>query len=186
MAWYYGAFVSRDGRPALPTAEPYFAQMWHALTKPKLKRTYKVDAPKGVRGRNSDNTLIKTKLGWAPSIPLQVGMEKPIAGSTTRPRRARRGVPTSRRRPRFSHGILRAGIREQPRPVTDLSTRSGVGYSGDTRSCRIERPLEAHHGLLDVRIADRQDLHQSDGANALLKINPVVGIVDSTPRQASG
>jgi GDP-D-mannose 3',5'-epimerase len=41
----------------------------------KLKRNYKLDAPKGVRGRNSDNTLIKAKLGWAPSIPLRNGME---------------------------------------------------------------------------------------------------------------
>jgi nucleoside-diphosphate-sugar epimerase len=42
----------------------------------KLKRKYKLDAPKGVRGRNSDNDLIKARLGWAPSIPLRVGMEK--------------------------------------------------------------------------------------------------------------
>jgi nucleoside-diphosphate-sugar epimerase len=42
----------------------------------KLKRNYKLDAPKGVRGRNSDNTLIRRKLGWAPSIKLEVGMEK--------------------------------------------------------------------------------------------------------------
>lgn len=42
----------------------------------KLKRNYKFDAPKGVRGRNSDNTLIKAKLGWAPSIPLRTGMEQ--------------------------------------------------------------------------------------------------------------
>lgn len=42
----------------------------------KLKRKYKLDAPKGVRGRNSDNTLIKAKLGWAPSISLHEGMEK--------------------------------------------------------------------------------------------------------------
>jgi GDP-D-mannose 3',5'-epimerase len=42
----------------------------------KLKRTYQLDAPKGVRGRNSDNTLIKAKLGWAPSIALADGMEK--------------------------------------------------------------------------------------------------------------
>ena len=41
-----------------------------------LKRNYNLDAPKGVRGRNSDNTLIKAKLGWAPNIPLRVGMEK--------------------------------------------------------------------------------------------------------------
>ena len=42
----------------------------------KLKRHYKFDAPKGVRGRNSDNTLIKAKLGWAPCISLRAGMEK--------------------------------------------------------------------------------------------------------------
>jgi hypothetical protein len=42
----------------------------------KLKRNYKLDAPKGVRGRNSDNTLIKAKLAWAPSKSLRAGMER--------------------------------------------------------------------------------------------------------------
>jgi GDP-D-mannose 3', 5'-epimerase len=42
----------------------------------KLKRNYKLDAPKGVRGRNSDNALIKAKLGWAPNIALRMGMEQ--------------------------------------------------------------------------------------------------------------
>ena len=41
-----------------------------------LKRKYKLDAPKGVRGRNSDNTLIKKELGWAPSIRLAEGLER--------------------------------------------------------------------------------------------------------------
>lgn len=44
-----------------------------------LERDYKLDAPKGVRGRNSDNTLIKQKLGWAPSIRLEDGMAKTYA-----------------------------------------------------------------------------------------------------------
>ena len=36
-----------------------------------------IDVPQlGVRGRNSDNTLIKEKLGWSPTQPLRVGMEK--------------------------------------------------------------------------------------------------------------
>ena len=35
-----------------------------------------IDGPLGVRGRNSDNTLIRQRLGWAPSQPLRVGMEK--------------------------------------------------------------------------------------------------------------
>jgi GDP-D-mannose 3',5'-epimerase len=42
----------------------------------KLKRSYKRDAPMGVRGRNSDNTLIRQVLGWVPSIKLVDGMEK--------------------------------------------------------------------------------------------------------------
>lgn len=45
----------------------------------KLNRRYKLDAPKGVRGRSSDNTLIKELLGWEPSIPLRDGMEKTYA-----------------------------------------------------------------------------------------------------------
>jgi nucleoside-diphosphate-sugar epimerase len=40
-----------------------------------LQRGYNMDAPKGVRGRNSDNTMIKAKLGWAPSIPLEEGLK---------------------------------------------------------------------------------------------------------------
>lgn len=42
----------------------------------KLDRKYDPDAPKGVRGRNSDNTLIQKYLGWEPSIPLKKGMKK--------------------------------------------------------------------------------------------------------------
>lgn len=42
----------------------------------KLERNYKLDAPKGVNGRNSDNTKIKEYLGWAPSIRLRDGMER--------------------------------------------------------------------------------------------------------------
>lgn len=41
-----------------------------------LKRRYNENAPKGVRGRNSDNEMIKRMLGWAPSVPLLEGMEK--------------------------------------------------------------------------------------------------------------
>ncbi len=42
----------------------------------KLKRHYKLDAPKGVRGRNSENALIKVKLGWEPHTSLRAGMEQ--------------------------------------------------------------------------------------------------------------
>ncbi len=40
----------------------------------RLKRRYLLDAPKGVNGRNSDNTMIQSYLGWEPSTPLRVGL----------------------------------------------------------------------------------------------------------------
>ena len=42
----------------------------------KLTRKYNLDAPKGVNGRNSDNTRIQEYLDWEPSIRLRDGMEK--------------------------------------------------------------------------------------------------------------
>lgn len=42
----------------------------------KVKRKYILDAPQGVRGRNSDNTLIQKYLDWEPSISLKDGLEK--------------------------------------------------------------------------------------------------------------
>jgi len=45
----------------------------------KLKRHYNLSAPKGVNGRNSDNTRIKQLLGWEPSTRLRDGLEKTYA-----------------------------------------------------------------------------------------------------------
>lgn len=42
----------------------------------KLQRSYNLKAPKGVNGRNSDNTLIQKAFGWEPSTKLRDGMEK--------------------------------------------------------------------------------------------------------------
>ena len=42
----------------------------------ELKHTHNLSAPKGVNGRNSDNTLIKKYLDWAPDIRLREGMER--------------------------------------------------------------------------------------------------------------
>lgn len=42
----------------------------------KLKRSYNLSAPKGVNGRNSDNTKILKELNWEPSIRLKDGMAK--------------------------------------------------------------------------------------------------------------
>ncbi len=40
-----------------------------------VKRSYNLDAPQGVRGRNSDNTLFRETYGWEPSISLRDGLE---------------------------------------------------------------------------------------------------------------
>ena len=45
----------------------------------KLKRTYDPTAPKGVAGRNSDNTMIQRILGWQPSTPFREGLAKTYA-----------------------------------------------------------------------------------------------------------
>ncbi len=42
----------------------------------KLKRKYDLSAPKGVNGRNSDNSLIKYYLNWEPDTALRIGLEK--------------------------------------------------------------------------------------------------------------
>jgi GDP-D-mannose 3', 5'-epimerase len=42
----------------------------------RLDRTYDLGAPKGVNGRNSNNTLIRNYLNWEPNTPLATGLEK--------------------------------------------------------------------------------------------------------------
>jgi nucleoside-diphosphate-sugar epimerase len=42
----------------------------------KLRRVYNLGAPKGVRGRNSDNTRIRQVLGWEPTTSLEDGLER--------------------------------------------------------------------------------------------------------------
>jgi nucleoside-diphosphate-sugar epimerase len=40
----------------------------------KLRREYDLNAPRGVAGRNSDNTFIQQVLKWEPSTPLDKGL----------------------------------------------------------------------------------------------------------------
>ncbi|MCF1593422.1 NAD-dependent epimerase/dehydratase family protein [Streptomyces muensis] len=55
----------------------------------RCERKYQLDAPQGVRGRNSDNTLIRELHGWEPSIPLAEGLEKTYAWVYDQVKRAR-------------------------------------------------------------------------------------------------
>jgi len=50
-----------------------------AIAGVKLHRLYDVTAPRGVAGRNSDNTLIQSILHWEPHAPLREGMAKTYA-----------------------------------------------------------------------------------------------------------
>ena len=45
----------------------------------KLERHYDLDAPRGVAGRNSDNTFIQQVLGWQPQTPFKDGLAKTYA-----------------------------------------------------------------------------------------------------------
>jgi GDP-D-mannose 3',5'-epimerase len=50
-----------------------------AIAGVKVRRRYKLDAPRGVAGRNSDNTFIRSVLGWEPNTPLREGLAKTYA-----------------------------------------------------------------------------------------------------------
>ena len=60
----------------MPASNAYITGVGQSEVGVKLTRHYNLDAPKGVNGRNSDNTLILERLGWEPSIKLRDGMEK--------------------------------------------------------------------------------------------------------------
>ena len=45
----------------------------------KLERKYDLTAPRGVAGRNSDNTFIEKMLGWEPKTPFREGLSKTYA-----------------------------------------------------------------------------------------------------------
>ena len=49
-----------------------------------VTRRHILDAPQGVRGRNSDNALIRKLLGWEPSTSLRSGLRRRTSGSTAR------------------------------------------------------------------------------------------------------
>lgn len=45
----------------------------------RLERRYRLDAPRGVNGRNSDNTRLRAALGWEPSTRLRDGLARTYA-----------------------------------------------------------------------------------------------------------
>jgi nucleoside-diphosphate-sugar epimerase len=63
-----------------------------------VKRNYDLTAPKGVRGRNSDNTTIRHELGWEPTISLREGLESTFSWIYDQLCALSRGAATSGRR----------------------------------------------------------------------------------------
>jgi nucleoside-diphosphate-sugar epimerase len=47
-----------------------------AIAGKRIQRTHNLNAPQGVRGRNSDNTLLRRTLGWEPVISLEAGLAR--------------------------------------------------------------------------------------------------------------
>jgi GDP-D-mannose 3',5'-epimerase len=64
-----------------------------------LRRKYDLTAPKGVNGRNSDNTLIKKYLNWEPNTTLRAGLEKTYKWIYDQYRARERGEPGAIREP---------------------------------------------------------------------------------------
>jgi GDP-D-mannose 3',5'-epimerase len=55
-----------------------------------IRKRHDVSAPQGVRGRNSDNSRLRTVLGWEPSVPLEDGLERTYHWIRSELMRARR------------------------------------------------------------------------------------------------
>jgi nucleoside-diphosphate-sugar epimerase len=68
----------------------------------RLHRTYQPDAPKGVRGRNSDNRRIRELLGWEPSVRLRDGLERTYGWILEQMTGAARGQPPVRQSARVN------------------------------------------------------------------------------------
>ena len=51
------------------------AEMIRKISGKELEFRFDLTGPQGVRGRNSDNTLLKEVTGWEPEISLEEGME---------------------------------------------------------------------------------------------------------------
>ena len=74
----------------------------------RLRREYELDAPKGVAGRNSDNTMIQRVLGWQPNTPLREGMLRTYSWIEEEYLKRNAAVPINgegKTRPLFSSGV---------------------------------------------------------------------------------
>jgi GDP-D-mannose 3',5'-epimerase len=73
-----------------------------------VARRYKLDAPLGVRGRNSDNTLIQERYGWEPSTRLADGLERTYRWVYEQMLTRELGLPTIARQPQANERVSQA------------------------------------------------------------------------------
>jgi GDP-D-mannose 3', 5'-epimerase len=95
----------------------------------KLKRNYIMDAPQGVRGRNSDNAKIHQDIGWAPSITLQTGLEKTYAwiyGELKKPESDRKAAFIEKTDDRYSNSDGKAALAGLPKNIPTLGLFHGA------------------------------------------------------------
>jgi GDP-D-mannose 3', 5'-epimerase len=126
----------------------------------KLERRYDLSAPKGVRGRNSDNTRIREAYGWEPSTRLRDGLERTYAWihDEYMAREAARRSPVLRALPKLSP-VLSAASRNgngngngshAPDPVLTI-----LGAGGFIGSHLVEHLLErGGYRIIGVDVAD--------------------------------
>ena len=100
----------------------------------KLSGTYNLDAPKGVAGRNSDNTMIQRILGWQPSTPFRDGLAKTYAWIEQQ-------IPGPQ-------GRQADGPRHDLKAAARQSRRSSAACSTEREHCAaFQRPLAAGYYL---------------------------------------
>jgi nucleoside-diphosphate-sugar epimerase len=98
----------------------------------RLERTYRLDAPQGVRGRNSDNTEIHARYGWEPSIGLRQGLtatyawvRERVAGDLER-ELGEAQAPGGRPTPHSIRGLA-GSVASADRAVAAAKTRDSAG-----------------------------------------------------------
>ena len=128
----------------------------------RCERSYQLDAPQGVRGRNSDNTQIMETYGWEPSITLVDGLA----------------------------ADLRLGLRPgQARPWAEAAMRILVhDYSGHPFQVELSRELarrghEVTHSYCEAYVSGKGHLERRARRDACASTRSAAG--DRSPRHAS-
>ena len=111
----------------------------------KLNRTYKLDAPRGVAGRNSDNTKIVQYLGWEPNTRLRDGMEQTYRWiydeftAKYTAKTAHKSLVST-----FSHGVKPIpghGYVRESRKMTTWKQGIPAGYGAPTKAAKLARKI---------------------------------------------